>query len=244
MKVESYTVLHYGKDYLPFALKSVYNQVDRLHVVYTPTPSHNHQTNAPCPESEDELKEAALAVGPKVHWHKVTQFRYEGHHRDYALNLCRAADMALVLDADEVWPAETLERALRQVWDGSAKVWRVEFRTPWRSFNWLCRDEMKPDRFHDFRPSATEQYGYVNPEWDIYHFGYAVTDAIMAYKWKVHGHRNEARAGWFEEKWSAWPPVQDVHPTCVGFWNPEPFDKMLLPPIMRTHPFWSREMIK
>jgi len=244
LKVESITILHYGLDYLPFALKSVYDQVDRLHVVYTPHPSHGHKTDAACPETEDELKEAALSVGPKVEWTKVERFWREGEHRDYALSLCGDADVALVVDADEVWDPDVLERALAAVWDGSAGTWRLEFRTPWRSFNWLCTDHMKPDRLRDQRPGRRDEFGYLPPEWDVWHFGYAVPSEILRYKMKIHGHLNEWRPGWYEEKWEPWPPVDDVHPTCKDTWHPAPFDKERLPGLMKLHEFWSLEKIE
>jgi len=38
MKTEGMMVLHYGLDYLPYAIKSVYDHVDRFHVVYSPHP--------------------------------------------------------------------------------------------------------------------------------------------------------------------------------------------------------------
>jgi hypothetical protein len=245
MRVESYTVAHYGKDYLPWALSSVYDQVDKLHVVYTPHPSHGHATDARCPDSREEMFEAATSVGPKVRWHETDLFWQEGQHRDYALSLCRG-DLALVVDCDEVWDAGVLEQALRMACDGDAHKWRVNFTTPWRSFGWVVRDPLQPDRIYDKRRGADAGHiGYVPPDLGpIWHFGYAVCDEVMAYKMLCHGHKGEWRDGWFEEKWSPWPPVDDVHPTCEGFWNPEPMDRETLPDVMRSHPWWDVEPIR
>jgi predicted O-methyltransferase YrrM len=45
----------------------------------------------------------------------------------------------------------------------------------------------------------------------------------------------------------AWPAVsKDVHPTCTlpeGWWNPEPFDKSMMPPFMQQHPFFNLDVI-
>ena len=112
MRVEVYQIVHYGLDYIGSALRSVYDQVDAIHVVYSPHPSHGSRTNLPPPESREQLMAAALDVGPKVKWHDVNQFWTEGPHRDYALSLCRG-DLALVVDADEVWEPAVLEAALK-----------------------------------------------------------------------------------------------------------------------------------
>lgn len=243
MRVESYTIAHYGKSYIGYALRSVYDQVDALHVCYTPHPSHGHVTDATPPDSRDEMFEAATSVGPKVRWHETDLFWQEGPHRDYALSLCRG-DLALVVDCDEVWHPLTLEAALRMAWDGGPKwKWRVNFLTPWRSFNWICRDDMWPDRIHDLRRGS--DIGYVPTHLGpIWHFGYAVRDEVLRYKMACHGHKDEWRDGWFEEKWSPWPPVKDVHPTCEGFWNPEPMNREALPEVMSTHPWWDVEPIR
>lgn len=234
-------IAHYGADYAGFALRSVYDLVDEINVVYTPTASHGHPTTLPCPDSREDMR-AACMIGPKVKWHDAP-FRYEGPQRDYALSLC-TGDLALVLDCDEIWHQEILEQALRMAWDGSCQTWRLNFRTPWRSFNWLCTDNMWPDRIHDKRGFGHEQYGYLPKDWSIYHMGYAVTDKIMSYKMSVHGHLSEWLPGWYEEKWNAWPPVDDCHPTCERTWYPKPFDRELLPRVLWSHPFWDKEVVR
>ena len=245
MRIESVTVLHYGLSYLPFALESVLGHVDRAVVCYTPHPSHGSRASVGCPEGERELEAAARSMGPKVHWEKVTAFWQEGQHRDYAYSLCDDADLMIVLDADEVWDPDVLERVIKAVADGTARTWRLRFTTPWRSFRWVCRDDMLPERVRDNRGRRATPYGHVPPELGpVWHFGYAVTDDVMRYKLQIHGHRAEWRDKWWEEKWAPWPPVQDVHPTCEGFWNPEPMDAELLPELMRAHPFWDREKIE
>ena len=242
MRVEGLMVLHYGLDYLPWAIRSVLDHVDRFHVVYAESPSHGFQAGTPCPESRQQLLDSVSHL-PKVQWHDVG-FRHEGQHRDWALAQCHS-DLALVVDADEVWDLDVLERALKHAWDGSVQTWRLNFTTPWRSFNWVVRDNMWPDRIHDKRHSRIQRWGYLPKDFgEVHHFGYAVTDEVMSYKIKCHGHKPEWRADWFDEKWSAWPPVDDVHPTCDDTWHPEPYDRELLPALMREHPFWDKEMIK
>jgi hypothetical protein len=251
MKIESYVALHYGADYLPYALRSVAPHVDRIHVVYSPHPSHGTQTRVPPPETRAELHAAATTAGPKVRWHDVNRYYHEGHHRDYALSLCEGSDLALVVDADEVWDGEVLERALRHAYDANhARQWLVNFTTPWRSFSWVVRDNMWPVRIHDFRqaqhrPDGSQSVAYIPKELGpIWHFGYAIRTSILQYKMRCHGHVAEWRPNWFEEKWLPWPPVDDCHPTCERTWYPEPLDRMLLPALMRGHPFWEMEPIE
>jgi len=79
----------------------------------------------------------------------------------------------------------------------------------------------------------------------VLHFGYAITDAIMRYKWEIHGHKGELRPHWLDDVWPEWPPPDNCHPTNgrnergEPFWSPKMFDKTKLPDFMREHPFWG-----
>ncbi len=247
-KIMAYMIAHYGRDYIPVALKSVIDHVDQAHVIYTPHPSHSHTTTAQCPETEADIFEAANIGNPKVKTYTLSGIRHEGPQRDYAVEMCRnaGAEMILVVDCDEVWPAEVLSKALEYAWtENKARQWLINFTHLWRSFNYVCRDQGWPVRIIDLRhPMGT--IAYIPKEFgDIYHFGYAVTNDIMRYKWQIHGHKYELRPGWFEMKWGIWPPPPDCHPTNEkGFWNPEPFDKEKLPEILHSHPFWNLEKVE
>jgi hypothetical protein len=246
-RVHSYSVIHYGKDYLPYALRSIVDHVEQAHVIYTPHPSHGHSTSAQCPETEEDIFKAADIGSAKVRRYELSGIRYEGPQRDYAVDLCKqaGADMILVVDCDEVWPSEVLSKALEYAWqENKARNWLINFTHLWRSFNYCCKDQGWPVRIIDLRHS--DGLAYIPKEFgEIYHFGYAVTSKIMEYKWAIHGHKYELRRDWFGTKWNAWPPPPDCHPTNdQGFWNPEPFDKEKLPPLMREHPFWDRERIE
>jgi len=239
MRIESLTVLHYGAAYLRFALMSVLDHVDRAHIAYCPTPSHNHWTDEPCPETRDQLREVVAGL-PKIEWHDVS-FRHEGQHRDWTLAQCRG-DLALVVDADEVWDGDVLEQVLKFAHDGNHRDTLVGCKTPWRSFNWLCEDPMQPVRVIKRAGSGVASYP-PDKGW-FWHFGYAVTDVIQHYKWLAHGHKDEMTPGWFEDKWAPWPPVNDVHPTGCGPWNPRPFNRRELPMLMRSHKWWDVEPIR
>ena len=198
--VSSLTILHYGVDYLPYALRSVAPLVDKQGVFFTPHPSHGHRVDAPPIESREELIDSIpTPEWDKLYWYDTNQFWQEGQQRDYALSIASEnTDLVLVLDYDEVWHVEVLERVLDHVWRAnSARNWLINFSAHlWRSFNYACTDDGWPVRIIDTRHSGGT--AYVPKELGpIYHFGYAVSDAIMRYKWLCHGHKDELRPNWF-----------------------------------------------
>jgi len=252
MKIHSLTILHYGKDYLSYALQSVYHSVDTCHIFYTPSPSHGHTTDTPPIETKEELQAAAYTYDPdqKVKWYDMLGSRQEGSQRDLALQTVQAAgaDLVVVVDCDEVWDREVLESFLTRVWEkGVARNNLVNMIHFWRSFNWACFDEGWPVRIIDLRYSGSNEYLPAQLG-RVFHFGYAVTDRVMRYKWLIHGHKNELRPKWLNEKWLGWipdTPAWDCHPTNgEGFWNAERFDKEKLPFFMKAHPFYNLDIIR
>lgn len=249
MRIQSYTIVHYGADYIGWALRSILPFVDVAHVIYTPHPSHGTQTPARCPENAAQIFEAATRFDTdnKIRWHQINAIFREGEQRDYAVQLCKqsGADVILVVDYDEVWQTDILDKALGIVQAGNVRNYLINFTHLWRSFNWCCKDNGWPVRFIDLRQN--EGIAYIPAELgDIYHFGYAVRDEIMEYKWLIHGHHNELRPIWFEEKWHGWlSGIEDVHPTNEkNWWKPETFDKEQLPEFMKEHPFYNLDIIR
>lgn len=245
-KVHSYSVVHYGRDYLPYALRSVQDFVEQSHIFYTPHPSHGHQVpNIPPVESEQEITDSISGI--KCVWTKVDQFYNEGPHRDFAVQVCTwaKADLILVLDYDEIWPEDMLRKAIDYVWtQNSKRNWLVNMTHMWKSFGYACKDNNWPVRIIDLRHESGD--GFIPIEFgDVYHFGYAIKHETMSYKWCVHGHKYELKPGWFQDKWEQWPPATDVHPTNGdNWWMPEAFDKTKLPLLMRDHPWYNLDVIK
>jgi hypothetical protein len=94
MKVISYTALHYGRDYLAAAIRSVIDHVDEHWILYSPIGSHGHRTDVPCPDTRDELyAKAELAAGSKLRWHDG-EWAHEGlaARRDPRLRARRGRD--------------------------------------------------------------------------------------------------------------------------------------------------------
>lgn len=134
-KIVAYTALHYGKDYLASAIRSVIDHVDEYHALYTPIGSHGHRTDVPCPETRDELLEIALSAGSKLRWHEG-EWGWEGQQRDTIFSVAPDADLILALDADEIWA----EGLAQMVIESAAKhPFPTNFRVPiihyWRSFH-------------------------------------------------------------------------------------------------------------
>lgn len=252
MNVQSYTILHYGQDYLSYALRSVYHSVDKLNIFYTPNPSHGHQVNISPVETKEELTQVAYAYDPdnKILWHDMLNVLDEGTQRDLAVRTLEndGADLIVVLDCDEIWHRKQLELILSDVWDGKTRNYLINMIHFWRSFNWACRDDGWPVRIIDLRmPINSDDVKYIEREMaQVYHFGYAVVDKVMRYKWQIHGHKNEMRHLWLNNIWGAQSsPTFDCHPTNdKGFWNAEWFNKEQLPEFMRDHPFYNLERIE
>lgn len=239
MKIIASYILHYGKEWLYWSMRSVAPFVDKIRVFYTPKPSHGHGTELACPDSENELFYIAGEFGAV--WHKGT-YMHEGEHRDFAIKACvdAGADLILVVDADEIWDPDVLSNALTQACEGNAYAWRVHASHFWRSVNWICYDEAMPVRI--IKPSGHGEGYVIGP--GFWHFGYAQSPELMRYKMSIHGHKNELRPGWFEEKFLGWKPgMGDVHPTNRDFWNSEPFDRQKLVDLIGDHPYYKDGII-
>lgn len=257
MKRVALYVLHYGKEYLPWSIRSVQDAVDEIIVVYSPVPSFGHNRGSgPCPDTEEELRNAAQRFLTKpLHWYNKT-FGSEGQHRDFGLGLAldKGATTMLVVDADEVWPVGAAEATLGAVEQANnARRWLANFTNFWRGFDWVVLDHFKPVRVVDLRhPQGGD--AYLSPEQQpagVLHFGYAQSEAIMAYKWRCHGHQAELRSGWLEQKFLPWRPgcaLEDLHPCVNGLWDKahETPDVVVdqLVNVLSDHPNFVRGLIR
>ena len=248
MKVACYIALHYGKDYLPYAIKSVIENVDQLIILYTDRPSYGHNGDLFCPETKQELFQlASEAAGGKLKWVDIHHTIREGDHRNMAFAHCHNYDVLAVIDSDEVWDPKDFEIALRYAYD--CKAFNIGANHQgwyhfWRSFNECCRDGFSPIRFHNLKNQrGTED---INCPSKVYHFGYAQTLKIMDYKWNCHGHQDEIREGW-REMFLNYNKETDkfIHPVSEQIWQEtERFNKELLPDFMKEHPFYNLDRIE
>lgn len=246
-KIVAYTPLHYGRDYLGAAIRSVIDAVDEYHVIYTDVGSHGHRTDIPCPESRDELYLiAAAAAGKKLHWHEG-EWLWEGQQREMIFEYAPDADVILALDADEIW-SEGLAAALID----ETKTWhRRSIRVPmvhfWRSlYRAVLHDPAYPARliYPQVRENseATALPVHCGP---IAHMGYAQRSEIVQYKLLTHGHRGEFRrdCDWFNDVFMANRQF-DCHPVGSEYWNPDRVNPLdYLPSWMQEHPYFGMGVI-
>lgn len=249
MKAIAYTALHYGRDYLAYAIRSVIEHIDEYHVLYTPIGSHGHRNGARCPETRDELYAIAHhAAGDKLRWHDG-EWIHEGHQRDSIHHFVPDADVILVLDADEIWPdiyAASAVTLLDRVANPPRRL-RLPMIHYWRSFNrCILHDPALPERV--IYPKMLDSVDTHRPLLDlaINHMGYAQRPEIVEYKLKVHGHKNEFRrdVDWFRDVFMA-NRQTDCHPVGSDQWNPETVNPLIyLPEWMDEHPYYGLEVIE
>lgn len=238
MKTIALTVLHYGKDYLGWAMQSVLPVVDEYWILYTDQGSHGHRTNDPCPETRDDLHRiATIVAGDKLRWVEG-RWNYEGQQRDTIFELCPDADAVIVTDADEIWNEP--HKALQQAIACNTRNNRVPMVHFWRSFHrCVINDPAFPVRI--ILPHGVGDYTVQTRP--MAHFGYAMRPELVAYKWKIHGHLAEYRRGWLENTFLS-NQQTDCHPTSVNYWNPVTVDPLdYMPHWMKTHPFFDKDVI-
>lgn len=254
MRTIAYCALHYGADYLGYAIRSVIDHVDQFIVAYTDVGSHGHRTALSCPDSMETLYEIARrAAGDKLLWH-ANRWDYEGQQRDFAVSLAEKndADVILVVDSDEIWPENYAGIVASGVYWGIWHEWRLPMIHYWRSFyKAVLHDPAYPIRainpsLKNVMPdkrTTTANLGdallYLN------HMGYAQRSEIVKYKLLTHGHKNEFRqdVDWFNDVFMA-NRQHDCHPVGSEYWTPEavnPLDYM--PEFMQKHPYYKLDVI-
>jgi hypothetical protein len=246
-------ILHYGCDYLAYSVKSIYDHVDKIFVVYTDQPSHGHGTNLLNPETRADVMDALYVFGDPGNKIHVVDGRYahEGQHRGVVGKHYGAADLILVVDADEIWHENTIGRIIEYCLKTTdVSCFKMPFIHFWRSFKYHLTDPCMPDRL--YAPKRTASYGTyrcVPAEFGpVFHFGYAREERFIKYKIDIHGHKGEWRPEWFESKFKAWPmdrSMSDLHPTChQNFWGvAKPFELENLPNVLKTHPYYTKDII-
>lgn len=253
------SVILYGKEYLAWAVRALNDVVDQFLFLYTSTPSFGHKTSVPCPDTKEEMYQEAHRWAKKpVHWVEGT-WPNEGAHRDAAYPIAKklGATQILVFDSDEIYDPEMARQALKTSEAYPEGIVRVRFIHFFRSFHWVCKDPCMPVRIlnlgSDGRPKPGEHY--LSPQLHpVFHLGYALRFPLVRWKWLIHGHLNEMKPNWFNEKFAPFHPgMKDVHPTCgfdpstkKYFWEPEPTDKEtldVLRPLMGDHELFTQDFI-
>lgn len=150
LRVTAITPLHFGVDYLPYAMRSVADVVDEFLIMYSPVPNHGTYSSAlPCPESRDDLIAAAYQIAPeKTRWFDHNGWRSEGEQFKEGWQYTDA-DVIVKLDADECWHPNLLKDAVWRANQENAYEVRVPLRHYWRSFRKaFTRDPAAPGRIY------------------------------------------------------------------------------------------------
>lgn len=246
MKVIAYTALLYGTDYLGWAIRSVIDHIDELHIIYDSTGhgSHGHRTERECPDSRWELINIATnAAGDKLRWHDGGPYSFEGQQRDAIYGYAPDADVILVLDSDEIWPDGLAQATILQVMMTEARTYRIPIIHYWRSFHrCVLHDPAFPVRA--IVPSRATDEWCIDYK-PINHMGYAQRSEIVNFKLTTHGHRGEFRrdVDWFNDVFVA-NRQTDCHPVGSEYWNPETVNPLDYMPIwMKDHPYFNLDVI-
>lgn len=249
-KVIGYVALHYGKDYLGYAIKSMYGCCDEILILYSESSSHGSRTNATCPDTMEELVSIVeeVDVDEKCKW-RTGHWTQENQQRNFAHDYAKSKgyDILVCTDADEVWRSEELLWELIMLtFERKANKCLVWMRHLWRSFDWICDDPMRQERIHYLGGDAGDLIYAPNPINQVWHFGYARKPSDIKYKISIHGHSAEwlqPKEKWFADKFMPFPPTDNVHPVCENVWHPKPFAKEELPEIMKSHPWYNTKVI-
>ena len=253
MKTIAYTALHYGSEYLASAIRAAVNYVDEWHCLYTPHPSHGHNSSAICPDTETDLHEIAWqAAGSKLRWH-VGNWHYEGQQRNSIHQYAPDADAILIVDSDEIYSEKLLENvaSLIQLTSGYTgyRTLRLPFVHFYRDFRHaVIHDPAYPQRVIFPHVQNTSDATWDAHEGSVAHMGYCQSAETIRYKLSIHGHKSELRCSadayvdsiyLNEQRWT------DLHPVGSEYWNAEvvnPFD--YLPYWMADHPNCVKDIVK
>lgn len=236
-RVAAIICLHFGRDFLPYAMRSVLDVVDEFYVMYSPVANHGvYKDGLTCPETRDELLEVAFSVAPDItRWFDCSNWRSEGEQFKAAWPHTNA-DVIVKLDADELWPPGLLADAIGYGIQQQVHEIRVPLRHYWRSFyKAFTNDPAAPGRIY-LREFATGETTYATDDTRhrIQHLGYALPANLMRYKWQTHGHSPEFRrdCDWFEDVYAA-NRQTDCHPIGSDSWMIA--EDVVPPPFMLEH---------
>lgn len=238
-------ILFYGKPYLKYSLASIYDQCDRIVVLYSPHPSQGHGTQLTNPDTEEILKKEAEPFWDKITWIKG-DWNTEGEHTNAIWNHTGDSEWVYRVDYDEIVPDGFIREMIRQASDTPYSHFQVPFLHLWKSFDKCCLDGQTPYRLSRAKnnDNSSKILDSEDGKWRVIHCGYAIPNEYMRFKWAVQAHKPELRPEWFEEVWEG-GVEEDLHPVAHGLWKKaEPIDKYSLPLALKLHPYFHCKVIK
>lgn len=243
MKKLAFIILHYGRPYMGAAIEAIYDQVDKIVILYTDQPSQGYLANVPCPDTEMQLMQCCGGYWDKITWVNG-RWGNEGTHVQTFWDFTPGFDWAVRLDSDEIYPPGMVDEMIRQAEETGHKDYRIPFVHHWRSFSQGCRDAQMPIRLTRINGGEGEKYlDSQNGKWEVNHMGYALPTPYIEYKLQVSGHHDEFRPDWLETRWKA-NALVDVHPVIFNWWNAEPYDISRLPEALKRHENHGKDLIE
>ena len=246
MKVYAYSPIHYGAEYLDASIRSYADLVEKIIILYSPKASYGTRSGT-CPETENQLKEIAFNASNKVVWKHVSE-KSEGGHRGVHKQYFNECDIMFTSDADEVWWDDKLEATIKEAYDDKEfSHFGVNGKVDlWRSF-----DNQMIDWFAPVRILKNKGKGQRNIDCPYLHFGYAQSWEIIEYKMSIHGHIGEVRKLYgsvqnYLNVIKGWNVESDgkFHPASRDIWKKsQPYDKSLMPDLMKDHKYYNTENI-
>lgn len=241
--VAAYIALHYGREYLSWAIHSIIDDVDALYVLYAAQGSHLTRTAERCPETHDELYALAQnAAGDKLRW--IDGDWTQEHEQRNTIYTLTDAPVIVTLDADEIWHPGLLPAVLDFGRQANVSDIRVPFWHYYRSLTKVIKhDPAYPVRVK-FRnaPQGAKTFSIpasCGEDFRIHHFGYAQSSNIIRYKMSIHYHQNEFVPGYFQDVFMA-NRQTNCHPCGQKEWNAESVGIL---PFMAGHPYAGLEVI-
>lgn len=244
-KIAGWCIAHYGKPYIAAAVEAMYDQVDAIFIAYTAAPSQSFSTQMPCPDTQDELLEQIKPFKDKIVWQEGN-WMHEWEHCDAARAMAKGYEWLVRFDTDEIFPPGAVQYYIEEAAKTDNAEWRIPFLHFWRSFGKVCKDQSWPVRIeHTMGGTLHGWIGKQESKMAICHMGYASPPNYIEYKMSVSGHHNEWRPDWFQNRFLA-NAQTDVHPVCFNppYWNTEDFPAKDLPPVLKNHPYFGREVIE
>lgn len=242
-KVIAYCPLHYGQEYLDVAIRAIDPFVEKIVILYSDQPSYGFNTSLKNPDVASTMAQIAHNASSKIQWENILSSA-ENQHRGYIHKFAQGYDGILAFDADEVFEPADIQIFIDYCHNGNARWYGVDgYINFWKSFNHACYDGFRPIRYENLHKSQGQD---LNAKCRIYHFSTAQRMDIMRYKLAIHGHKNEIRENWLKEVYEAWTPennLQDLHLVARNLWNAVPFDKNIMPNILKSHPNFDKEII-
>jgi glycosyltransferase involved in cell wall biosynthesis len=191
-------------------------------VLVSDTPWHGEK------EAMDKTVDIAESLGAEV---VVSDWLSEPEQRNFGLQQLKDCDWVLVVDADEFYSKEDIDKWLKFLEHAPYDAYGIgRIKTYWKDENHIIDPEESGGLIVAVRPKAVQftDKRCITGDWDFLpedivmnHYSYVRTDGEMKRKLASFEHADEIMDGWYEEKWKGWDKdnnLEDLHPV-----NPKSF---------------------